>query len=45
MGTCDRWGMECCPGFECAVCPIAIGDGSYVFDREAGPFYCNVTMR
>lgn len=46
VGSCSHIGYgECCPGYACATCAIPTGDGSYTFNVEAGPFYCNVTMR
>ena len=46
-GNCDHagYGTGCCPGSVCVPCAIPAGDGSYLFNVEAGPFYCNVTMR
>ncbi len=46
-GSCDHagYGTGCCPGSVCVPCAIPTGDGSYIFNVEAGPFYCNVTKR
>ncbi len=44
-GNCERGGIPCCPGFGCAACWFATSDGSFAFDLEAGPFFCNVEKR